>query len=461
MGAPVTSMAGHEVQSGGPGQAHAAPAAGFFAIPLDRVAVGALAGIAVYILPDAGIASAPNPQAFRLYSRDGRHFSARQRERLYESGVNFIYIRVEDHHRFCRQTQEMLLTTADDASLPPAERATIVYESGVDMMNQVLSDPQAPEARGFQQVSRAITSLVHSEPAVLGCLFDASHHDFYTATHVMNVGMWMALLASELGYSDPEMLDTICQAGLLHDIGMMTIPADVINHKGPLSEQGWSMVRRHPELGYQLLKQYDVDPLVRRVAMEHHERLDGTGYPRGRRGDEIHVVSRICALVDSFDGMTAFRPFKERTATVDEAMTTLARETPRCYDQEILAAWTRVLERSNLYDPAHAAAGEEGPCQRRHPRSTFHCRARLHELSRRAERVIEGEELQVFAHSVSRSGLGLLVPRPMVNGIPVRIYLEASGWEQRALDGRTVRCRSYDDGWHEVGVAFESAAQAA
>src|SRR6185503_16976459 len=115
----------------------------------------------------------------------------------------------------------------------------------------------------LQKISQSVTSMVVKDETAFAHLFAASHHDFYTATHMVNVATWMVPLAYALGHHDIEELNQICQAGILHDIGKIYVPEEILNKKGRLEDAEWDQIRRHPELGVKHLDQYaGIHPLV-------------------------------------------------------------------------------------------------------------------------------------------------------------------------------------------------------
>jgi HD-GYP domain-containing protein (c-di-GMP phosphodiesterase class II) len=98
---------------------------------------------------------------------------------------------------------------------------------------------------------------------------------------------------------------------LLHDIGKLAVPLEIIHKEGPLTAQEWRAMRAHPELGYQMLKESNgISALSRVVVRSHHERWDGSGYPDGKRGDQIHQFARIGAVADVFDALTSDRTYR-------------------------------------------------------------------------------------------------------------------------------------------------------
>jgi hypothetical protein len=281
------------------------------------------------------------------------------------------------------------------------------------------------------------------------------------------VATWMVPLAYALGIHDQDELNHICQAGLMHDMGKVKVPEAILNKTGKLSDEDWAQIKRHPEAGVEYLSQFEgVHPLVLTVTLQHHERLDGSGYPHGLKEPQIDRISRICAVVDSFDAMTAFRPFKERTLSVEQALELLRKETPGRYDPEVMDVWLRLIEKAEpglavqpsdsreptgLLSLAMPVAGSD---KRQFERQKFHCHARAHLLVRTPTGLEERPGVPIVAHSISRGGLGFLGQTQFHPGEFMRIYLQTKGWENRCLEGQTVRCRTYDDRWHEMGFEF-------
>ncbi len=106
--------------------------------------------------------------------------------------------------------------------------------------------------------------------------------------------------------------DTIAQAGLLHDLGKISIPEHVLRKPGPLTPEEWAVMRQHPVVGAQIVAplEFFADGAI--IVRHHHERHDGTGYPDGLRGDLIPLGSRIVAVADVYDALTSDRPYRER-----------------------------------------------------------------------------------------------------------------------------------------------------
>lgn len=142
----------------------------------------------------------------------------------------------------------------------------------------------------------------------LSKLRKSSDHLF---NHAVNVAVLAMYFGRFLGLH-PITLRRIGQAGLFHDIGMSQVPDVVLRNRGKLSENDLALVRRHPAAGHEVLQQQaDIYPEVLEGALEHHERFNGNGYPRGLSGNDISVVGRILALADSYDALTSDRPHRK------------------------------------------------------------------------------------------------------------------------------------------------------
>jgi HD-GYP domain-containing protein (c-di-GMP phosphodiesterase class II) len=428
--------------------------AGFIPVSLERLPVESLRGLGSYIRlrPETlNLGTGPAIEGYRLYCGAELRFTDYHRTRLLEHNVKFIYLRITDQVRFRRQLAERLdeVATCGDAH----EAASIIYETSVELMNELLADPETlANSPKLEEVSRGVTTLALKNPRSFEHLFAVSHHDFYTATHMVNVGTWMVPLAVEMGITDQAELNVICQAGLVHDIGKIDVPEDVLNKPGRLSDEEWRRIREHPQAGYDYLKKFDgIDERVLRVALEHHERMDGTGYPQGLASDRIHLFSRICAVVDSFDAMTAFRPFKTQTLGVRETMDIMEKQAGSKYDAEVMAAWVRLVA------PMIEEDGRWRKDLRRHKRGTFHCKARVHVLVVENGKIAALPGFNITAHSISRSGLGFISRTALRPGTLLRVFVQADGWKDRALEGEVVRCVDQPDGHSECGMRFVQA----
>jgi putative nucleotidyltransferase with HDIG domain len=144
--------------------------------------------------------------------------------------------------------------------------------------------------------------------------------DFYTGGHTERVAGVSVAIARRLGFAGTE-LDAVEVGALLHDIGKIGIPESILQKPGPLDDDEWKIMREHPIISEYILSEVDLHPIVMQIARSSHERIDGDGYPDGRKGDDIPLPARIVLVADAFDALTSDRPYRRArsaSAALDE-----------------------------------------------------------------------------------------------------------------------------------------------
>ncbi len=133
--------------------------------------------------------------------------------------------------------------------------------------------------------------------------------DPYTGGHIWRVSQFSKLLAIKIGLSEKEAIQ-ISLGGYLHDLGKIGIPDDILRKKGKLTDEEYAIIKTHPLIGKRLINAHPLSELVCRPIVEHHERMDGKGYPYGLTEDEISLPSKIIGIVDVLDALTSVRPYR-------------------------------------------------------------------------------------------------------------------------------------------------------
>lgn len=168
----------------------------------------------------------------------------------------------------------------------------------------------AVDASGAKQMVEEISDSVSRNPGALISLARLKTADDYTYMHSVAVCAMMVALARQLGL-DEEQTRLAGLAGLMHDLGKAAMPMDVLNKPGKLTDAEFSIIKTHPVEGYRLLKAgKDVDAVVLDVCLHHHEKTDGSGYPKGLKADEISLFAKMGAVCDVYDAITSNRPYK-------------------------------------------------------------------------------------------------------------------------------------------------------
>ena len=191
----------------------------------------------------------------------------------------FLYLRKRDKAQYFAKVQSNLKTIMKDPMVPIREKAAILTDSAVEIIDDIYSDPNNPAAiQSATQFSNHAVELISSNRMAFLHLVELSNHDHYTYAHSVGVTAYAVALAQAAGIVAPEQLAIVGLAGLLHDLGKCMVDPAIINKQGPLSESEWASMKRHPEYGAEIIKRHNkIDPLVALVAESHHEDLLGRG----------------------------------------------------------------------------------------------------------------------------------------------------------------------------------------
>ena len=168
--------------------------------------------------------------------------------------------------------------------------------------------------------------------------------DTYTQGHSQRVSEYSVLIAQELGLSASQVYD-IRMGSLLHDFGKIGIPDAILRKNGPLDSDEWSMVQSHPLLGWNILRQVKLLEPALPAILEHHEKLDGTGYPHALCGEKISLMGRIVAVADVFDAMTSDRPYR-KALQVAEVIDYMLANSDIIFDRRCVNALVQILGRN-------------------------------------------------------------------------------------------------------------------
>ncbi|WP_298441320.1 two-component system response regulator [uncultured Ferrimonas sp.] len=171
----------------------------------------------------------------------------------------------------------------------------------------------------------------------------AEYKDNETGLHIIRMSHYSKLIASALGKSE-EWAELIFQAAPMHDVGKIGVPDALLQKPGKLTPEEWQTMKRHPEFGAEIIGEHQSQLLftAREIALSHHERWDGSGYPHGLTGYNIPLSGRVVAIADVFDALTSNRPYKDAWSNED-AIAHVQQNAGSHFDPELVAAFTSVL----------------------------------------------------------------------------------------------------------------------
>jgi len=278
-----------------------------------------------------------------LYCEGQAVFAEDARRRLLENGVAELYVRVTAGQVDAGGLSLPDILALPDSQVPPLLKAGILYSSAISAARTVFAAPGSQEGLSIARwlVGTIVASLTR-DPSTLRILAQMMRHDFSLYSHSVNVCAYATILGDALGIERGELFN-VGLGAFLHDVGKTRIPQAILAKPGPLSEREWSIVRRHPEWGVQLLgAETHKWVAVRVVVLQHHELLDGSGYPEGLRGQEIHPLGRLVTLVDVYDALTSERPHRPALSPF-EALRTIKGEMAGKVDHELFATFVQTL----------------------------------------------------------------------------------------------------------------------
>ncbi len=237
----------------------------------------------------------------------------RLRDQLLLAGVKAMLIKPFDPRSLHTMIDGMVNSQVEAAwkDLPPHQRK--VLEGSLSAFNGIARDLASGRPPELGPVTEACSSLIEVvAQEQLGPLLEKiRNHDNFTYVHSMRFSAFMALFARSIGLPRAMQIQ-VASGGLLHDMGMMTIPPQLLNKQEALSATEWKQVRSHVTMGERLLQAMgSVGKGVEIIVTQHHERLDGSGYPYGLRAGQLNELARMAGIIDVFCGLTDRRPYKD------------------------------------------------------------------------------------------------------------------------------------------------------
>ena len=321
------------------GKPHAA-LAGYVAVQVDMLRRLRDAAVDLFVQYDP--AAAPVP-----YRRAGTPMEPEQLATLLETGVQRVYVRAEDFECFGAHLLESLESLSAHEQVPVAERyAALQLALAVEIERTARLIDCGPYLVLAEKVGRDLTTLLAADDVLPQDLFRLARHDFNTFTHVTNVASYCIVLAERMGTKDSAELQEIAAGAILHDIGKRFIPASILNKPARLDPAERAIIETHPQRGYEeLCRRPGVTFEQLMMVYQHHERINGKGYPVGVITDDIHPWARMLAVVDVFDAMTGTRPYR-RPATAQEAMSYIKQNAGTQFDEEVVQCWNLAMTQS-------------------------------------------------------------------------------------------------------------------
>jgi len=310
----------------------------FIPISLESLCLDTVTNFNIYVVT----ASEKEPV---LYRAENLQFTEAVRKRLLEHDVERVYIQSNDRDNYQEYIERNLDRIVRNDSIETRAKAEIVYSSATFLMEKLFKTPRAGEniRRSEQLVLNTVGFVLRDESAFRNLLAVTSY-DYQTYTHSVNVYVYCVALAQKAGVAETaDQLVVLGTGALLHDIGKSLIDRSIITKNGPLNEEEWAIIKKHPVYGVEILRETGGIPKEGyAVVNEHHERCDGSGYPAGLRAKRIHPYAKVAAVADVFDAMTTRRVYREAIGTFT-ALQIMKTEMSAGLDQHIFRKFVRLM----------------------------------------------------------------------------------------------------------------------
>jgi len=190
-------------------------------------------------------------------------------------------------------------------------------------------------------ISNIVDSILDKKDVVIQMRQLQDHHD-YTYSHCINVGILSVSIGIKYNYNRNDLIN-LGASGILHDIGKQAIPVEILDKPDKLSDEEYEAIKNHPVYGYNMIKDtIEISSVTKAGVLQHHERCDGSGYPKGLKGKEINMFGKIIAIADTYDAMTSNRSYRAAYSPI-EVYEYFLGDGNRCYDINTIKKFTKCI----------------------------------------------------------------------------------------------------------------------
>ncbi len=266
-------------------------------------------------------------------------YTAATHSALFRNHIPAVYIRQLHLRDYIQYLFEHIEPVLGLPFMGTATRAEVLHQMLMFYAEDVFSRPAEENIDWYFKVIKLSTHLIMNDPSATGeFILHTATTVYREHTHLVNVGLYALSLANViLPPSERQRLPEFAAAFFLHDIGKGMIPHHISTKQGPLSEAEWVFMKRHPDEGCRILTRLDrTTPEINAIIAQHHERHDGSGYPMGLVGDQIHLYSKICTIADAFDSLTSVRPYRSPVSSF-KALSILKNEMSGEFEQQFFS----------------------------------------------------------------------------------------------------------------------------
>jgi len=282
-----------------------------------------------------------------LYCRGDAIFESSKREMLLGKNISRLFITKEDQQKYYEYLENNFQSIISDTKLSSDEKTKIVHGAATNIVKDLFNDPRSGSIERTKTFAYNMVDYVLKDTSAAQSLLKIAVHEYYTYTHCVNVAAVGTLFAKDLGLEDKD-LKGLCSGILLHDVGKTKISTDILNKKGKLTKEEFEEIKKHPELGAEVLDETGTEFKEERIiTLQHHENYDGSGYPYGLAKNEIHPSGKIARIIDVYDALTTKRSYADAIRPF-AALLEMRNNMLNCFDNELFKEFIQFL---GPYDP--------------------------------------------------------------------------------------------------------------
>jgi len=231
-----------------------------------------------------------------------------------------------EHYKLVAENKRLMEVTKEQNE--KLRKLNEVLEKRVEERTTQLKQNEEKLKRTLSKLRKTLGATIQAMALIV------ETRDPYTAGHQQRVADLARAIATEMGLSEDQ-IDGIRMAGVIHDLGKIAEPAEILSKPGRLTEIEFSLIKTHPQVGYDILKQIEFAWPVDMIVLQHHERINGSGYPKGLSGNKILIESRIMAVADVVEAMASHRPYRAALG-IERALAEIRKNRGTLYDPKVV-----------------------------------------------------------------------------------------------------------------------------
>ncbi|HOI15807.1 MAG TPA: HD domain-containing phosphohydrolase [Geobacteraceae bacterium] len=295
------------------------------------------------IFPDVAL-YLKNGNNYVLYKSHGRDFSREDAERLSGNKVEFLFVSPEDMDVITEHMEKSAERFLKSDQFDGRTKGKIIYQTSINFMGDIFTNPhKAGDMVRSQRLVENLLLYISKDPTAITSLESVMSHNFPTFVHSLHVTTLSLLLHSEAFLLSHDEVVDIGIGCMLHDIGMLFVPQDILCKPGRLTPDEIAAIKKHAEEGYAYLqKNSSLSPVSLGIVRNHHERNNGSGYPRGLRNESIPRSAQLCAICDVYCNLTVDR-VGNTTLPPDIALHVMKQEMKGAFNERFIGLFAKIV----------------------------------------------------------------------------------------------------------------------